>query len=65
MTDDNYVEVIDGIAEQLFTLMDTADEDIRQKCFRLAEHAEWKEFIPFYYKAFDFAIRKAEKRNCL
>ena len=61
-TDDNYFEVIENIAEQLCLIMQADTGELRQKCFRLAEHAEWGKFISFYYKAFDIAMRKAESR---
>ena len=41
----------------------TNKEVMRQKCFRLAEQAEWRKFISFYYEAFDIALKKAKKRN--
>jgi hypothetical protein len=62
-TDDNYHEVINGIAGQLLGLMDADENDVRRKCFNLAEYAEWSKFITHYYNAFDMALRNASMRR--
>ena len=59
-TDDNYYDVVTGIAEQLFELMNADENEVRQKSFMLAEHAEWNKFITHYYRAFDIALRNAQ-----
>ena len=58
-TDDNYFEVVSGIAEQLFKLMEADGDAIRQNCLRLARNAEWGNFITHYYATFDFALKKS------
>ena len=62
-TDFNYFDVIDNIAYQLLELMKADENDVRGKCFRLAENAEWEKFISYYYTAFDIALQKAQTRN--
>ena len=62
-TDENYYDVVTGIAEQLFELMDADENEVRRKSFMLAEHAEWNKFITHYYKAFDIALRNAQTGN--
>ena len=57
-TDDNYFDVINCITEQLLDLTAASGNDIRQKCFDLAEHAGWGKFISHYYAAFDRALQK-------
>jgi glycosyltransferase involved in cell wall biosynthesis len=56
-TDDNYPDVVNGMAEQLLDLMDADESEIRRNCFKLAENAEWEHFIDHYYKAFDIALK--------
>lgn len=62
-TDENYFEIIDEIAERLLLIMETDADKLRQQCFRFAEQAEWQQFISHYYKAFNVAIRNAQKRK--
>jgi len=62
-TDYNYFDVIQGISEQLFHIMEADENDIRQKCFQLATSVEWKKIIAHYYTAFDIALQNAKKRN--
>ncbi|MDR0573963.1 MAG: glycosyltransferase [Tannerella sp.] len=62
-TDSNYFDVIRDIAAQALDLMDADENMVRNKCFNLAEKAEWEKFITFYYTAFDLALKNAQRRN--
>jgi glycosyltransferase involved in cell wall biosynthesis len=65
-TDDNYFEVADAIKQTIVTLCKENKiglKTIRNRCFKLASHAEWSKFISFYQQAFDIAIKNAIKRN--
>jgi len=65
-TDYNYSEVADEIKDTVakFSCM-TPDEikRIRANADKLSKKALWSEFIKYYYKAYDFALRRAEERN--
>ena len=64
-TDNNYLEVVSTISETLLELIKKdkpAMEIIQKKCFELASNAEWKEFIAYYYSAYDMAFRNAAMR---
>ena len=37
-------------------------DKVRQSAAKLAEKALWKNFITYYYDAYDFALRKAKER---
>ena len=65
-TDDNYFDVVNDISEILLSLIckDAADREyIRENCRKLAAQAEWKQFITYYYQAFDMAFAKVKQRN--
>lgn len=65
-TDYNYSEVADSIKDTVAKFSNFDDKTIkaiRTKAFNLSKKALWSEFIKYYYKAYDFAIRKAEERN--
>lgn len=64
-TDFNYFDVVNHITKDLLSLSkDQAQAgQIRKRCFDLAAKAEWKEFILYYYQAFDIALLNARKRN--
>jgi glycosyltransferase involved in cell wall biosynthesis len=64
-TDDNYFDVVNSIAEQLFTLMDADKNEISQRCFNLAKNAEWDKFITHYFTAFDIALTNSSNRNTI
>lgn len=64
-TDDNYREVVNDISACLHLLMqnnETEKAAVAQKCFALASQARWQQFITFYYKAYDAAIKKMRDR---
>lgn len=65
-TDNNYFEVADTIMQAILTLCKEKKaglKAIRNRCFKLASHAEWSKFIIFYQQAFDIALKNASKRN--
>ena len=64
-TDYNASEVADAIKDAitryaLFTPKQV--EAVRKKAVAISEHALWKNFIQYYYQAYDFALRKAKSR---
>lgn len=64
-TDDNYHEVADGIHRCILQLAGMSDEEIkrmRKQAGKIAEQALWKNFITYYYEAYDIALRHARKR---
>ena len=64
-TDYNQDEVAEQISRtiQEFAAMPaTARNKARKAAAQVAEQAEWKHFISYYYKAYDIALRKAESR---
>ncbi len=64
-TDYNYSEVADIIKDSIaeFSSMSAMDIDIlRKKAGGIAVKALWKNFIKYYYQAYDIALRNAEKR---
>lgn len=65
-TDFNYFDVADAITTSILALVKKNDkevEDIRKRCFELAQKAEWSKFIVFYQQAFSDALKAAAKRN--
>ena len=65
-TDFNYFEVADSIRDTLLTLTGVTPKEaaaIQKNCFNLAKQAEWEKFIWYYERAFDVALKRAEKRN--
>ena len=61
-TDDNYFDVVDGIAAKVLSLMEANEDEVRRNCLLLAENAEWEKFITHYYTAFDRAFARASDR---
>ena len=65
-TDFNYFEVAEAIMNSILNLChrDASErEEIKQRCFRLAQKAEWGSFINYYKTAFEIALEHAAKRN--
>ena len=65
-TDYNYSEVADGIKDTVadFSNMTKADVDkCRAAADKLSKKALWSEFIKYYEKAYDIALRHAEQRQ--
>lgn len=64
-TDDNYVEVVETIANMVLQFAKKNDaeiEKIKQKASKIAQKALWKNFIKHYEKAFTIALTK-NKQN--
>ena len=46
-----------------YSAFDKKEADkVRRNAAKLAEKALWKNFISYYYEAYDFALRKAKER---
>ena len=64
-SDYNFEEVANTISDTLldFTLMDSNTiSKVRKKAASLAEKALWKNFIKYYYQAYDIALSNRNKR---
>ena len=64
-SDYNFEEVANTISDTLldFTLMDSKTiSKVRKKAASLAEKALWKNFIKYYYQAYDIALSNRNKR---
>jgi glycosyltransferase involved in cell wall biosynthesis len=65
-TDYNYSEVADTIKETVAAYSSYTKKQIetaRKNAEALSKKALWSEFIPYYYQAYDIALRKAESRK--
>lgn len=65
-SDNNYSEVADAIKETIVSFTAKPSDEvvqIRKRAALVAEHALWKHFIEYYYKAYDIALRNAKKRR--
>ena len=65
-SDYNYNEVADRIRDEIIGFSQLSDKEVavaRKAAAALAEKAQWRYFISFYYKAYDFALRNAQARN--
>ena len=65
-TDYNFQEVAESICQQIVTFATLPDAEvrkIRKKAERIASKALWKNFIEYYYQAYDFALAHAAMRN--
>ena len=64
-TDYNYSEVADAIKDAITEYASFTPEEIaaaRQHAAWISEHALWKNFIKYYYQAYDIALRRAHER---
>ncbi len=64
-TDYNYSEVADSIKDAIAEFASYSDKEVkavRKKAAAIAEQALWKNFIAYYYEAYDIALRKAAER---
>lgn len=65
-TDSNYDEVVNGIAESLYTFAQYTLEQVegmRKGAAAIAKKAEWKHFFKYYRKAYHIALTKSQSRN--
>lgn len=64
--DSNYGEVVDAIAQSLFSLVSSSSEEraaISKAAMNTASKAAWSHFIEWYNQAFDIALSKAKQRQ--
>lgn len=64
-TDSNYHDVADEIEETLYEYSQFTDSSVktaRTNADKLSKKALWGEFITYYYKAYDIALRNASRR---
>lgn len=65
-SDYNYDEVADRIRDEIIGFSRLSKKEVetaRKAAVTLAEKAQWKYFIKFYYQAYAFALKRAEERN--
>ena len=65
-TDYNYSEVADNIKDTVADFSNMTKKQIetcRKNAEALSKKALWREFIQYYYEAYDIALRKAEERK--
>lgn len=65
-TDYNYSEVADAIKDTVAEYSNFNASEVkksRANADKLSKKALWSNFIEYYYKAYDFALRKVEVRN--
>lgn len=65
-TDSNYDEVVNNIAESLYTFAQYTLEQVegmRKGAAAIAKKAEWKHFFKYYRKAYHLALTKSQSRN--
>lgn len=64
--DSNFDEVSERIADELLLFDRLSKEEkahARKQAAAIAKKADWKHFFQYYRKAYDIAIKKANKRN--
>ncbi len=65
-TDYNHSEVADAIKDSIASYASFTPEQVetvRANAARISDQALWKNFIQYYNKAYDFALRKARERR--
>ena len=65
-TDYNYSEVADNIKDAVASYSSMTKKEVesaRKNAEALSKKALWKEFIKYYYEAYDIALSKAEERK--
>ena len=65
-TDYNYSEVADTIKDTVAYYSSLSDREVdkcRKNAGDLSKKALWKEFIKYYYEAYDIALKQAARRN--
>lgn len=65
-TDNNYSEVAEGIKDIILSFALKTNEEkksISKRAMEIAEQALWKHFIKYYYKAYDIALHRVNKRK--
>ncbi len=65
-SDYNYSQVADTIKESVVAFSQLTKNEVRQirkHAWTLSQKALWKDFIPYYYDAYDIALHKAHLRR--
>lgn len=65
-SDGNFYEVAADMCEtvkEMLSLDSKARITVRNNATKLADKAQWKHFIKYYYQAYDFAIRATQKQG--
>ena len=65
-TDYNYNEVVEVIKDTVVKFANLSAiemKDIRTRAGKLSKKALWSNFIKYYYKAYEIALRKVEARK--
>ncbi|EJW93603.1 Glycogen(starch) synthase [gut metagenome] len=65
-SDGNYYEVAADMCEtvkEILSLDSKSRTTVRNNATKLADKAQWKHFIKYYYQAYDFAIRATQKQG--
>ncbi|MBR1801184.1 MAG: glycogen/starch synthase [Bacteroidaceae bacterium] len=65
-SDYNYDEVADRIRDEIIGFSELSPKEVevaRKAAASMAEKAQWKHFIKYYYEAYDVALRRAAARN--
>lgn len=65
-SDGNFYEVAADMCEtikEMLSLDSKARTTVRNNATKLADKAQWKHFIKYYYQAYDFAIRATQKQG--
>lgn len=65
-TDYNFQDVVSCICDQIVSFAAQPEAEvrkIRKKAEKIAAKALWKNFIEYYYQAYDFALSRAHLRN--
>ena len=65
-SDSGYEEVVNRIADLVIEMCDVPPADVkvyRQEARKIANRAEWKNFIKYYNQGYDMALRKVQSRQ--
>ncbi len=65
-SDYNYDEVADRIRDEIIGFSQLSAKEVetaRKAASALAQKAQWRHFISYYYTAYDIALRHAQERN--
>lgn len=65
-TDGNYSEVVDNVANTIYQLCCSSDEELKEiskKAIETASKANWSYFIDYYMKSFEIAFSNNEARK--
>lgn len=63
-SDENFFEVAASICDTIKGILNMNDKErtsVRNNAKKLADKAQWKHFIKYYYQAYDFALKAAKQ----